>query len=140
MKTIEITVDPKGQARVETKGFSGGECREVDQTEAAGGMLQGMGLASEFAPVLGPEQAAQGDDRAARLLFEEASQALEGAKKPCGVLNGAKTSASAAMTSGVRALPTSPASRMISPAGPSAIAKLMASSKLRPMQMSTSWR
>jgi Protein of unknown function (DUF2997) len=31
LKTIEITVDPKGQARVETKGFSGGECREASR-------------------------------------------------------------------------------------------------------------
>ena len=31
MKTIEIIVDPKGQARVETKGFSGGECREASR-------------------------------------------------------------------------------------------------------------
>ena len=29
MKTIEIVIDPKGQAKVETKGFIGGECREA---------------------------------------------------------------------------------------------------------------
>ena len=31
MKTIEITVDPKGQTKVETKGFTGGECREASR-------------------------------------------------------------------------------------------------------------
>ena len=31
MKTIEITVDPKGRAKVETKGFTGGECREASR-------------------------------------------------------------------------------------------------------------
>jgi hypothetical protein len=29
MKIIEITVDSRGQSRVETKGFSGSECREA---------------------------------------------------------------------------------------------------------------
>lgn len=29
MKTIEITVDPKGTTKVETKGFTGGSCREA---------------------------------------------------------------------------------------------------------------
>jgi hypothetical protein len=31
MKIIEITVDSKGQARVETRGFTGGECREASK-------------------------------------------------------------------------------------------------------------
>ena len=31
MKTIEITVSPTGQSRVETKGFVGGECREASR-------------------------------------------------------------------------------------------------------------
>jgi len=31
LKTIEITVSPTGQTRVETKGFSGAECREASQ-------------------------------------------------------------------------------------------------------------
>jgi Protein of unknown function (DUF2997) len=31
LKTIEITVDPKGQSRVETNGFTGGECREASR-------------------------------------------------------------------------------------------------------------
>ena len=31
MKTIEITVDPKGGTKVETRGFSGAECREASR-------------------------------------------------------------------------------------------------------------
>ena len=31
MKTIEITVGPKGETRVETKGFNGPECRLASQ-------------------------------------------------------------------------------------------------------------
>ena len=35
MKTIEITVLPNGQSRVETKGFTGSECREASRFVAA---------------------------------------------------------------------------------------------------------
>ncbi len=31
MRTIEIIVDTKGQSKVETKGFSGGECVEASR-------------------------------------------------------------------------------------------------------------
>ena len=31
MKVIEITVDTKGQSKVETRGFTGGECREASK-------------------------------------------------------------------------------------------------------------
>jgi hypothetical protein len=31
LKTIEITVNPKGETKVETKGFSGGDCREASR-------------------------------------------------------------------------------------------------------------
>ena len=31
MKTIEITVDPQGRTKVETKGFTGGSCREASR-------------------------------------------------------------------------------------------------------------
>jgi hypothetical protein len=31
MKIIEITVDSKGQSRVETRGFTGSECREASK-------------------------------------------------------------------------------------------------------------
>jgi hypothetical protein len=31
MRIIEITVDTKGQSKVETRGFTGGECREASK-------------------------------------------------------------------------------------------------------------
>ena len=31
MKIIEITVTPRGETKVETRGFSGGECREASR-------------------------------------------------------------------------------------------------------------
>ena len=31
MKLIEITVDSKGQSKVETRGFTGSECREASR-------------------------------------------------------------------------------------------------------------
>lgn len=31
MKTIEVLVTPDGQTRVETKGFTGSECREASK-------------------------------------------------------------------------------------------------------------
>jgi Protein of unknown function (DUF2997) len=31
VKTIEIIVDPQGRTRVETKGFTGGSCREASR-------------------------------------------------------------------------------------------------------------
>ena len=31
MKTIEIIVSPNGQSRLETKGFSGGQCLEASR-------------------------------------------------------------------------------------------------------------
>ena len=30
-KTIEITVSPQGETKVETKGFTGGSCREASR-------------------------------------------------------------------------------------------------------------
>ena len=49
MKTIEITVDPKGQAKVETKGFAGAECREASRfVEQALGQRTTEQLAAEF--------------------------------------------------------------------------------------------
>ena len=30
-RIIEITVSPKGETKVETKGFSGGECRDASK-------------------------------------------------------------------------------------------------------------
>ena len=31
MRIIEITIDTKGQSKVETRGFTGGECREASK-------------------------------------------------------------------------------------------------------------
>jgi hypothetical protein len=48
VKTIEITVDPQGQAKVETKGFSGPECREASRSlELALGRSTGETLTAE---------------------------------------------------------------------------------------------
>jgi hypothetical protein len=49
MKTIEITVDPKGQTKVETKGFSGPGCREASRfVEQALGQKTAETLTAEF--------------------------------------------------------------------------------------------
>ena len=49
MKTIEITVDPKGQSKVETRGFTGGECREASRfLEQALGSRSAETLTAEF--------------------------------------------------------------------------------------------
>ena len=49
MKTIEITVSPTGETRVETKGFSGGECREASRfVEQALGVRASESLTAEF--------------------------------------------------------------------------------------------
>jgi hypothetical protein len=48
-RTIEITVSPKGETRVETKGFSGGECREASRfVEQALGARTAEALTAEF--------------------------------------------------------------------------------------------
>jgi len=48
-KTIEITVLPNGQSRVETKGFVGSECRQASQfIEQALGQRTGEQLTAEF--------------------------------------------------------------------------------------------
>ena len=49
MKTIKITVSPTGQARVETGGFTGGECREASRfVEQALGTRSAETLTAEF--------------------------------------------------------------------------------------------
>ncbi len=49
MKTIEITVAPDGQSRVETKGFVGTECQDASRfIERALGASQGEQLKAEF--------------------------------------------------------------------------------------------
>jgi hypothetical protein len=57
VKTIEITVDPKGQTRVETRGFTGGECREASRfLEQALGARAGEQLTAEFHQAQATEQ------------------------------------------------------------------------------------
>ncbi len=49
MKTIEIIVDPRGQARVETRGFRGSSCRKASRfVEQALGRATGETLTAEF--------------------------------------------------------------------------------------------
>lgn len=49
MKTVEITVSPNGESRVETQGFIGSECREASQLiERALGGVTSERLTAEF--------------------------------------------------------------------------------------------
>ena len=49
MRTIEITVAPDGQSRVETRGFAGQECREASKPfEQALGLRTAEALTAEF--------------------------------------------------------------------------------------------
>jgi hypothetical protein len=49
IKTIEVTISPKGEAKVETKGFLGGECRLASQfVEIALGQKTAETLTAEF--------------------------------------------------------------------------------------------
>ncbi len=49
MTTIEITVDPKGNTRVETKGFTGEACKEASKfVETALGKTVGETLTGEY--------------------------------------------------------------------------------------------
>jgi len=49
LKIIEITVDSKGESKVETRGFTGGECREASRfVEQALGQRTDEKLTTEF--------------------------------------------------------------------------------------------
>ena len=49
MKTIEITVSPQGETRIETRGFSGSECRDASRfIEEALGNSTSEKLTGEF--------------------------------------------------------------------------------------------
>ena len=49
MKTIQIIVSPKGDTRVETKGYAGSECRGASRfVEEALGQRTGEQITSEF--------------------------------------------------------------------------------------------
>ena len=68
------------------------------------------------------------------------NQVLDGAQMPSGLSYLASVLRNDSITCGLRFSASSPASRMISPAGPSAIANSMLSARSRPMQMSASKR
>jgi hypothetical protein len=56
-KVIRVIVGPKGETRVETKGFSGGECREASRfIEQALGQPVGEQLTPEFYQTEATEQ------------------------------------------------------------------------------------
>ena len=56
-KVIRVIVGPKGETRVETKGFSGGECREASRfLEQALGQPVGEQLTPEFYQTEATEQ------------------------------------------------------------------------------------
>ena len=49
MKTIQIIVSPKGETRVETKGFAGAECQEASKfIEQALGSKQNVAMKGEY--------------------------------------------------------------------------------------------
>ena len=49
LKTIEIIIAPNGQTKVETKGFTGSECRDASRLiEQALGLQTGEVLMAEF--------------------------------------------------------------------------------------------
>ncbi len=49
MKTIEITISPKGETKIETKGFSGTECRLASQfVEVALGQRTSEQMTGEY--------------------------------------------------------------------------------------------
>ncbi len=60
MKLIEIIVSPTGQTDVQTKGFSGGECREASKfVEEALGQRVSETLTAEFHQAAQQQQAIQ---------------------------------------------------------------------------------
>ena len=57
MRIIEITVGPQGQAKVETKGFSGSDCREASKfIEQALGQRTDEKLTADFYQAQSSEQ------------------------------------------------------------------------------------
>ena len=48
-KSIEVIVSPKGETKIETKGFAGGECRQASRfMEEALGVRASENLTAEF--------------------------------------------------------------------------------------------
>ena len=59
-KTIEIVVSPTGQTQVQTKGFTGSECRAASEfIEKALGQRTSEQLTSEFHQQAGQQQSNQ---------------------------------------------------------------------------------
>ena len=57
MKIIEITVDSEGQSKVETRGFTGSECREASKfIEQALGQRTDEKLTADFYQAQSSEQ------------------------------------------------------------------------------------
>ena len=49
IRTIEVTVSPKGETTVQTKGFTGGSCRDASKLlEQALGVKAGEQMTAEF--------------------------------------------------------------------------------------------
>ena len=60
MKIIEIIISPTGQTDVQTKGFSGGECREASKSlEEALGQRVSETLTGEFHQSIQEQQVVQ---------------------------------------------------------------------------------
>ena len=58
-KTIEVTVSSKGETTIQTKGFTGGSCRDATRSlEAALGIRDREQLTSEFHATATAPQAA----------------------------------------------------------------------------------
>ena len=59
-KIIEITVSPNGETRVQTKGFTGGECRDASRfVEEALGQRASETLTAEFHQAANPQAVQQ---------------------------------------------------------------------------------
>ena len=59
-KTIEIIVSPKGETRVETKGFTGSSCRQASEfIEKALGRQTGEQIKAEFYQTAATQQQVQ---------------------------------------------------------------------------------
>jgi len=49
LKTIEVTISPQGETRIETKGFAGTECQQASKPlEEALGQRQSEQLTAEY--------------------------------------------------------------------------------------------
>lgn len=60
MKTIEITITPKGETTLQTKGFTGGSCRDASKAlEQALGLKATEQMTGEFYQVASVRQKEQ---------------------------------------------------------------------------------